>query len=353
MTHRNSERPTAPRRSPLRAVLVALALILGGTAAAEEQVRWQMNSLLHPTHFGEAGQRFADTVRTLSDGSIDITYRDRLVLGQNSFAAMDSGVIDAVWGSAGHHHREDPALTLFTGIPFGPGPAAFTLWMREGGGQAALDAIYARHGLKSVFCGILPSETGGWFRSEIATPADLDGLRIRTFGYGARTLRRLGVVPYELPAGEIATAFASGLIDAAEFSLPSIDAELGLAGAAPHLYFPGWQQPVTSLEFLLPAAKYDALSDHQKAVIAAACGDSLTWTMTTATMAQIATLDRLRAEGVQIRDFPEPVLDAIRAEWEEVIAEDVADDPLLAAAWDSYLSFRDAYGDWTGRAYAD
>jgi TRAP-type mannitol/chloroaromatic compound transport system substrate-binding protein len=353
MTHRNSERPSAPRRLLSRAALLAVALTGGGTAAAEEQVRWQMNSLLHPMHFGAAGQRFAETVRILSDGTIDITFHDRMVLDQNSFTVMELGLIDVVWGSAGHHHREDPALTLFTGIPFGADPAAFTLWMREGGGQAALDATYARHGLKSVFCGILPSETGGWFRSEIATPADLDGLRMRTFGYGARTLRRLGVVPYELPAGEIATAFASGLIDAAEFSLPSIDAELGLADAAPYLYFPGWQQPVTSLELLLPASTYDALSDRQKAVIETACGDNLTWTLTTATRAQISTIDRLRAEGVQIRSFPEPVLAAIRAEWEALIAEDVAADPLLAAAWDSYLRVRGAYTDWTARAYAD
>ena len=75
--------------------------------------------------------------------------------------------------------------------------------------------------------------------------------------------------------------------------------------------------------------------------------------MTTATMAQIETLDRLRAEGIQIHDYPEPVLAAIRAEWEAVIAEDAAADPLLAAAWDGYLRFRDAYADLSGRATAD
>jgi TRAP-type mannitol/chloroaromatic compound transport system substrate-binding protein len=207
--------------------------------------------------------------------------------------------------------------------------------------------------MKSLYCGILPAESGGWFRVPIDSAADLERsghARLRLWRAGAATAGRrdLRTARRARSAG-----LPAGLIDAAEFSLPSIDAEIGLPDVAGHLYFPGWQQPVTSLELLLPAAKYDALSDRQKAVIETACGDSLTWTMTTATMAQIGALDRLRTEGVQIHDFPEPVLAAIRAEWEVVIAEDAAADPLLAAAWDSYLRFRDAYGDWTARAYAD
>lgn len=331
---------------------LSICLMAAPVAGQDDILRWRMNSLLHPKVFGEAGERFAETVRRLSGGSFLIEVHDRLVLDQDTFGALDSGLIDAVWGSAGHHHREDPALLIFTGIPFGPDPAGFTAWMQSGGGARSLEAIYARHGLKSLYCGILPAEGGGWFLEPLRTVDDLDGLSMRSFGYGARVLQKLGVIPYELPANDIRPALESGLIDAAEFSLPSIDAELGISEVAKHLYFPGWQQPVTSLELLMPETSWTALSDRQKAVLEAACGESLNRTAAEAWTQQAKALARFRAEGVELHAWPDAILVALRRAWEEVIAEEVAREPLLADAWEGYLRFRDDYGDWQASAYA-
>jgi TRAP-type mannitol/chloroaromatic compound transport system substrate-binding protein len=336
------------RGAALGAVCIALAGTVGSQTRAEEAVTWRMNSLLFPKVFGEAGMRFADTVRILSDGTLDIEFHDRLVFDQDTFHAMEAGLIDAVWGSAGHHHREDPALTIFTGFPFGPDPTEFTAWMRYGGGEEALAAIYARHGLKSVFCGVLPSEGGGWFREEIGSVEDLKGLEMRVFGLGGRVARRLGVLPYELPAGEVKPALQDGVIDAAEFSVPSIDIELGIADVARHLYYPGWQQPVTQLELLVPVEKYNRLSDRQKAAVEAACGDNIAWTAAKFTMDQIETLEVFREAGVSIHRWPPDILAELELAWEAVIEEETAGDPLLAAAWQGYLDFRDDY-----RAYLE
>ncbi len=343
-----------PRLSGVLCGMALSASLAASPVAAEEDVlRWRMNSLLHPKLFGEAGERFAETVEQLSGGSFIITVHDRLVLDQDTFGALDSGLIDAAWGSAGHHHREDPALTIFTGFPFGPDPAQFTAWMRTGGGAEALDAIYARHHLKSLYCGILPSEGGGWFVTPVDSLDDLDGISMRSFGYGARVLRTLGVISYELPAEEIRPGLDSGLIDGAEFSLPSIDAELGIAEVARHLYFPGWQQPVTSLEILMPERAWAALSDQHKAALETACGESLSWTAANAAVQQVEAIAAFRAEGVTIHAWSEEILTALRHAWDEVIAEDVARDPLLAESWAGYLRFRVGFEDWEARAYAD
>lgn len=335
------------------ALTALLCLMASPTAAADDILRWRMNSLLYPKLFGEAGEQFADTVKRLSGGSFVIEVHDRLVLDQDTFGALESGLIDAVWGSSGHHHREDPALTIFSGIPFGPGPRGFTEWMQTGGGAEALAAIYARHGLKSLYCGILPAEGGGWFLEPVVTLDNLDGLAMRSFGYGARVLQKLGVVPYELPAEDIRPALKSGLIDGAEFSLPSIDAELNLAEVAKHLYFPGWQQPVTALEVLMPERTWVALSDRHKAVLRDACDESLTRTAADAREQQVAALETFRAEGVEFHDWPDVILTALRRAWDDVIAEDVARDPLLAEAWESYLRFAAGSGDWQARAYTE
>ena len=166
-------------------------------------------------------------------------------------------------------------------------------------------------------------------------------------------LKRLGVVPYELPAEEIRPAFETGLIGAAEFSLPSIDADLGIAEVAKHLYFPGWQQPVTSLEILMPERNWTALPDRHKTVLEAACGDTLSRTAAEAAARQVEALARFREMGVEFHQWPDGVLLALRQAWDGVIAEETAGDPLLARAWSDYLAFREGYGDWHSRAYGD
>ncbi len=334
---------------------IALSTCLAAVSAdaGDDVLNWRVNSLLYPKLFGEAGERFAETVQRLSGGSFVIEVHDRMVLDQDSFGALDTGLIDAVWGSAGHHHRQDPALTIFSGFPFSLGPAGFTAWMKSGGGAEVLDAIYDRHALKSLYCGVLPAEGGGWFKAPITTLDDFDGLAMRSFGYGARVLRKLGVVPYELPAEDIRPALESGLIDGAEFSLPSIDAELGIAEVAGHLYRPGWQQPVTSLELLMPARTWRALSDRHKAVLEAACEESLSRTAVDADIRQVEALAEFRAQGVELHKWPDEILVALRQAWDEVIAEEIAHDPLLAEAWKGYLRFRADHGDWQARAYTE
>lgn len=148
-------------------------------------------------------------------------------------------------------------------------------------------------------------------------------------------------------------ALETGLIGAAEFLLPSIDADLGIHEVAKHLYFPGWQQPVTSLEVLMPEPTWAALSDRHKAVLKGACGDTLGWTAADAAAKQVQALAAFRAVGVELRAWPDDLLVSLRAAWEEVIAEETARDPLLAEAWEDNLRFRDGYDDRQARAYAE
>jgi len=345
--------PQSPASFMLGLAALAICTSLSPASADADALRWRMNSLLYPKLFGEAGSHFAAEVERRARGDFTIEVQDRMVLDQDSFGALEAGLIDAVWGSAGHHHREDPALAIFSGFPFGPDPESFTAWMREGGGAEALDAIYARHGLRSLYCGVLPAEGGGWFRAPIETIADLDGLPMRAFGYGALTLRALGVVPYELPAADIRPALETGLIAAAEFSLPSIDADLGLHEAAGHLYLPGWQQPATSLEVLLPERSWAALSDDHRSAIEVACEATLSWSLEMARERQVIALDRFRAEGIEIHDWPEEILAALRQAWTEVIVEETAHDPLLAAAWESYLKHVESRGSTSAQGYID
>lgn len=329
-------------RCALTFIAVATAAHLP-VAAGAETMRWRVNSLLAPQLFGESGRLLAAEVERSTNGAFTMAVHDQLVLDVDAFEALRSGLVDAVWGSPGHHHREDPALTIFGGFPFGPDPEAFTAWMKEGGGSAALNALYGRHGLRSIYCGALPAEGGGWFRFPVARVQDLDGLSMRAFGYGASTLQALGVTTFELPASDIRPAYEIGIIDAAEFAMPSIDGELGLDEMAPYLLMPGWQQPATSLELLVLETTWLELPDGFRDAVIRACDAVSRWTLDVALPRQEDAIADFRSRGVNVRAWPNDVLAALELAWAGVVAAEIADNPDIGSGWQSYLRFMETH----------
>ena len=82
------------------------------------------------------------------------------------------------------------------------------------------DEAMAEFGIKPLFVGSSGTSGGGWFRKEINSLADLEGLKFRIAGLGGEVLRRLGATPVLTPPAEVFPAMAAGPVDAAEFIGP-------------------------------------------------------------------------------------------------------------------------------------
>jgi TRAP-type mannitol/chloroaromatic compound transport system substrate-binding protein len=91
-----------------------------------------------------------------------------------------------------------------------------------------LKEVYKPHNVYPIFCGSISPEAAGWFRKEIKTPADLTGLKFRAAGYGGKVYQKLGASVTVLPGGELFQALEKGVLDGTEFSLPTVDDQLGL-----------------------------------------------------------------------------------------------------------------------------
>ena len=91
-------------------------------------------------------------------------------------------------------------------------------WWWEGGGQDLANEIYGREGLRPILCGLIGPETAGWFREELRSLDDVDGLKIRFAGIGGKVMQRLGASVTMLPGGEIFQALARGAIDPSELA---------------------------------------------------------------------------------------------------------------------------------------
>ena len=246
------------------AAAATLALAVAPASAQDKKVRIQMQSNFATslTILGPNANYTVDTIKTISGGSIDIKFFEpgSLVPPGQAFDAVASGSLDAAWATPGYWTGKDIAFAMYSTVPFGPDTGEYLAWMKFGGGEKMMQALYAKYGIHSLICHMIAPEASGWFRKEIKTLDDLKGLKMRFFGLGANVMQKMGVSTQLLQAGEIFQALQLGTIDATEFSMPAMDLALGFYQVAKFYYFPGWHQQSTFGDMIINKAKWDSLS---------------------------------------------------------------------------------------------
>jgi TRAP-type mannitol/chloroaromatic compound transport system substrate-binding protein len=338
-------------------IVAALALAPPDAAAQERErrVRMQMQSNFASTLalLGPNAQFTVDQIRRLSNGSIDMRFFEpgALVPASQAFDAVASGAIDAAWATPGFWTGKNMAFALYSTVPFGPGIPEFLAWMKEGGGEKLMQELYARYGIHSVMCHMIPPEASGWFRREIRTLDDLRGLKMRFFGLGAVVMQKLGVATQLLQAGEIFQALQLGTIDATEFSMPVMDLSLGFHQVAKYYYFPGWHQQATVGDLIVNKARWDSLSAHQKAAIEAACDQTVLRGISVGEAVQPNAMREIQSRGVQLMTWPPEFLAAFERAWKETAEEQARGNPDFRTGWESLSRFRENYAIWRDRGY--
>ena len=340
------------------AVLAAATLTtVAPDADAADRVRWKMGST-YPgslTQLGTLGKRVDEKIDEVSGGNIQIKFYEpgALVPALEVFDAVSTGSIDAAFSTPGYWAGKVPALQLFGAVPFGPQAGEYLAWVKFGGGQEIFDRLYAEHGIKSLFCGLIAPEASGWFSKEINTVEDLKGLKMRFFGLGAKVMEKLGVSTQLLSAGDIYPALELGTIDATEFSMPAIDLKLGFHQVAKYYYFPGWHQQSTFFDLMINKEKWEGLDKTQQAQIEAVCNDNLAYGFAEGEAIQFAALKELQEKGVNIKKWSPEMLATMRGAWEEVAGELAAQDADFKEAYDSLQGFRANYKIWKDIGYLD
>lgn len=340
----------------MKKILIAAAVATGfGGAATAEEFTLQSAFPRGLPIIGPGADRFVEIVSALTNGEVEFTHLGAGELSPPTEILENVGIgaIDAGWSYAAYASGQAPAAALFGSIPFGPEAIEYVSWIHHGGGLEIWRDIYEPFNVVPMPCGVIISEAGGWFRGPIETVDDLVGLNIRIGGLGGQIYARLGANAMSLPVGEISTALETGRIDATELSFPMIDALLGFDEVASYYYFPGWHQPSGFIEFYMNKDRWDGLTDAQRVAIETACADINMWAIGVAVAAQEEALEGFRASGVEIRRFPDEVLDALRAAADDVYADMSAEDPDFARAIESYRAFAAAADVYQGLSRLD
>jgi TRAP-type mannitol/chloroaromatic compound transport system substrate-binding protein len=349
------------RLPPVRKTLTVLGVAAAGVALvvanlsppaeAQRRVQWKMASAFGSKlpHLGTSATRFADNVKVMSGGSLELKFFEpgALVPALECFDAVSKGSIESCWTTPGYHTGKYPALAFFTTVPFGPQIGEFLAWKWFGGGNELRNEIYAKHNLFALDCFAIGPETSGWFRKEVKNVAELKGIKMRFFGLGAQVMQKLGVNTQLMAAADIYPALERGVIDATEFSMPTMDLALGFHQIAKNNYYPGWHQQVSVSELLMNKGEWDKLSDQHKRIIQVALNDAVVHTYVETEAKNPPVMQEMKEKHkVTNRRWSDDDLRAFEKAWLEVLAEESARDPLFKKVADHYFAWRKTYQIW-------
>lgn len=322
------------RRSIIKQAGIAgvLAAGIAPVVHAQTTVRWRLASSFPKsldTIFGSA-EMFAKTVRALSGGKFEVSVHaaGELMPAFGVVDALQSSTIEMAQTAPYYFTGKNSIFAFGCAVPFGLTARQMDAWMDHGNGRKLMDAFYANYNIKSRSAGNTGTQMGGWYRKEIKTVADLKGLKFRMGGglFG-EAMQKLGVVPQNMPAGDVYQALEKGTLDATEFVGPYDDEKLGFNKVAPFYYYPGWWEGGAELEFFINAKAYAALPAEFQAIVDAATTVAARDMTAKYDAFNPIALKRLVAAKTQLKAFPKEIMDAGYKASMEVFAEHEAKSP--------------------------
>jgi TRAP-type mannitol/chloroaromatic compound transport system substrate-binding protein len=342
---------------------------LGGVSHAQEEsdgspniitakkYHWKMVTTWPPKFpiLGEACELFADRVRQLSGGRMDIRVYggNELVPALEAFDTVREGGAELGCGAAYYWAGKTEAAQFFASVPFGMNAQQLNAWMVSGGLEL-WEKLYADFNLIPMPGGNTGVQMGGWFNKEINSVEDLKGLKMRIPGLGGKVLQRAGGAPVLMAGGEIYTGLERGVIDATEWLGPFHDTLMGFHEIAEYYYSPGWHEPGTMLEFFVNKEQMEKLPSDLQGIIKTVAGELSGWILSQMEANNAAALAKFLEKGINIRRFPDEVMQQMRTYTAEAIDEITARDPKSRKVYESYRSFQQKAADYaaiTEKAY--
>lgn len=326
---------------------------------SNETFEWKMVTTW-PKNFpglGTGAEFLAKTIQEMSNGRIKIKVygAGEIVPAFEIFDAVTSGTAEMGHGSAYYWKGKNAAFQFFSTVPFGMTANEMNAWLYHGGGMELWQQAYAPFGLVPMAAGNTGVQMGGWFNKEINSLTDLNGLKMRIPGLGGEVLRQAGGTPVNVPGGDLFVSLQNGVIDATEWVGPYNDLAFGLHKAARYYYSPGWHEPGTTLECFVNQQAFDTLpADLQSIVRTAARVANQDMMLEYVARNNDALEVLIHEHKVDVRRFPDDVIEKLRALSEQVVAQVVGDDPFARDIYDSYQRFLSKSKAWyslSERAY--
>ncbi len=341
------------RRSFLKQAGVGLAAgAVAAPAFAQNAptIKWRMASSFPKsldTLFG-TGEFLAKRIFDITDGKFQIQHfaAGEIVPSAGVHDAVRDGTVDLGHTCGYYYYGKDPVYCMDTAIPFGMNNRQTDAWFRDGNGGKLMGEFFAKSNIVAFPCGNTGVQMGGWFRKEIKSVKDLNGLKMRIAGMAGAVLQKVGVVPQQIGGSDIYPSLEKGTIDAAEWVGPYDDLKLGFNKVAKYYYYPGWWEGGPQVSVYVNAKKWAELPKAYQAAFQAAAADANTEMRTKYDSRNPAALKQLIASGAQLKPFPKDVMEVCYKAAMELYAEISAKNPEFKKIYGDYKKFMDEQNSW-------
>ena len=324
--------------------LAASAVAAPALAQSSPEIKWRLTSSFPKsldTIYGGA-EVFSKMVSDLTDGKfqIQVFAAGEIVPALQALDAVQNNTVEMCHTVSYYYVGKDPTFAIASSVPFGLNARQQNAWLYQAGGNELFNEFFKTYNVVGFPCGNTGTQMGGWFRKEIKTSADLNGLKMRIGGIAGQVIQKLGAVPQQIAGGDIYPALEKGTIDAAEWVGPYDDEKLGFSKVAPFYYYPGWWEGGPTVHAFVNQEKYASLPKAYQAAVLAASTFANTWMQARYDMQNPAALKRLVQSGTQLRPFPQEVMEACLKASNELYAEIGSRNEAFKKAIQAMIAFR-------------
>jgi len=329
----------------------AAAAVMGAPHVAKAATVLKVQAAWGGGIFLEFAQDYADRVNKMAGGSmkIELLGVDAVVKTAEMQTAVHKGVLDGAHLVTAYWYSKSPVASLFgTGPCFGWSANELMGWIQYGGGRELYNELMhdkLKLNLVGFFSGPMPAQPLGWFKKEVNTAADMEGLKYRTVGLAADVLQEMGMSVVQLPGGEIQPSMKSGLIDAAEFNNPTSDKDFGMQDVSKDYYLGSYHQSQESFEIIFNKTLFDRMSPEQQSILeyaTEAASSDMAWKAMERYSADLVTLKE--EHGVRVHRTADSIMAAQLKAWDVVVERMSKDDPFFAKVVASQKAWAKRYG---------
>ena len=344
------------RREFLKKAGVAGAAAVGASTLAAPAIAAGHQEWIICSAFGKAGvlgqaiQAFGDNINNYSEKlKVKVYHAGELVPGLEALDAVRSGAAQAAYGAPYYWPNLSDAIEFVATCPFGMNAMEQNAWCYYGGGIEEADKIYNALGVKFLPMGNTGNQMGGWYRKEVNTVADLQGLKFRMPGLGGEILKTFGTNVINLPGSEVLAALTSGAIDGTEWIGPAADLGSGLYKVCKNYYYPGWHEPATILDSFYDLKEWEALDDDLKMIVKQAAANTNLMVLSRFQAANNTALQTLINEhDVNLAPYSDELIKAIGERATTVIPELAQKSADATELYNNLVTFRKTMVQWSG-----
>jgi TRAP-type mannitol/chloroaromatic compound transport system substrate-binding protein len=312
----------------------AAIFFISSTPGIAEPIKWRVVTTWTPAiTLIKTDQYFIKLANEMCKGELEMKLfpAGEIVSSFEAFSAVQSGTVQAGCDWAGYWAGKNSAFGAIGALPCGLEQPAYVTWIYKGGGAELADEVYGNFGMKYLFTGLLPAESGVRGKKAFKRIADFKGAKIRMSGmFQGEILKALGASQVMIAGQEIYQALEKGVIDAAEFSTPDNDWSLGFQEVTKVWNTPGWHQPASPLGIMINKKAWDSLPKNVQLKLQAAAMATFAYTLALYDWDSAVYTKKFIDKGTKVSQLEPAALAEIQKMSYAIYEKEAAKNPLFA-----------------------